>query len=367
MTRVMFTTLYIIAAIFLSALLTHITVPVIVRISALKTLLDNPNERKVNKLSIPNLGGVAIFFGITISTLLVTGNTEGYDFRYILAAMILLFFVGIKDDILILSARTKFIAQFIAAGFLAILGNIRLTNLHGIFGIGEINYWFSIGLSLIVIVGIINAMNLIDGIDGLAGGLGLMISLLFGTFFILFGQLQYAILSFALVGSMISFLFYNVFGKTNKIFMGDTGSLTLGLLVAVMVIKYNEIAIGSTNDAFSPAISIAIVFVPLFDMVRVFCIRMLNKKSPFKPDMNHIHHQFLQLGHSHLVSSLLIITINLLIIALIALLRGLNIHILLGILLGLSIVFTYSLRLWAHRKSWMLRSQNETPDSDFYK
>jgi UDP-N-acetylmuramyl pentapeptide phosphotransferase/UDP-N-acetylglucosamine-1-phosphate transferase len=148
--------------------------------------------------------------------------------------------------------------------------------------------------------------------------------------------------------------------------MGDTGSLMLGLLVAVMVIKYNEIAIGSTNgDAFSPAISIAIVFVPLFDMVRVFCIRMMNKKSPFKPDMNHIHHRFLQLGHSHLVSSLLIIAINLLVIALITQLRGLNIHILLGILLGLSIVFTYSLRLWAHRKSGMLISRNEMPDSDF--
>lgn len=361
----MFTTLHIIAAIFVSALLTHLTVPVIVRISALKTLLDKPNDRKVNKLPIPNLGGVAMFFGVTISTLLVIENMEVRDFRYILAAMILLFFVGIKDDILILSARTKLIAQFIAAGFLAILGNIRLTNLHGIFGIGEINYWFSVALSLVVIVGIINAMNLIDGIDGLAGGLGLMISTLFGTIFILFGQLQYAILCFAVVGSLMSFLFYNVFGKTNKIFMGDTGSLMLGLLVAVMFIKYNEIAIDSANNAFSPAISIAIVFVPLFDMVRVFCIRMMNKKSPFKPDMNHIHHRFLQLGHSHLVSSLLIITINLLIIVLITLLRGLNIHILLGILFGLGIAFTYSLRLWAHRKSRMLRSQNEIPDSDF--
>jgi UDP-N-acetylmuramyl pentapeptide phosphotransferase/UDP-N-acetylglucosamine-1-phosphate transferase len=336
-----------------------------VRISALKTLLDNPNERKVNKLPVPNLGGVAMFFGVTISILLVIENMEFLDFRYILAAMILLFFVGIKDDILILSARTKFIAQFIAAGFLAILGNIRLTNLHGIFGIGEINYWFSVALSLVVIVGIINAMNLIDGIDGLAGGLGMMISTLFGAIFILFGQLQYAILCFALVGSLMSFLFYNVFGKTNKIFMGDTGSLMLGLLVAVMVIKYNEIAIGSANEAFSPAISIAIVFVPLFDMVRVFCIRMMNMKSPFKPDMNHIHHRFLQLGHSHLVSSLLIITINLLIIALIALLRGLNIHILLGILFGLGIIFTYSLRLWAHRKSGILKSQHEMPYSDF--
>jgi UDP-N-acetylmuramyl pentapeptide phosphotransferase/UDP-N-acetylglucosamine-1-phosphate transferase len=183
-----------------------------------------------------------------------------------------------------------------------------------------------------------------------------MISTLFGVIFIQFGQIQYAILSFAVVGSLLSFLFYNVFGKANKIFMGDTGSLILGLLVAVMVIKYNEIAIGSAYEAFSPAISIAIVFVPLFDMGRVFCIRMMNKKSPFKPDMNHIHHRFLQLGHSHLVSSLLIITINLLIIALIALLRGLNIHILLGILLGLGIVFTYSLRLLAHRKSGMLKS-----------
>lgn len=355
----MFTILHVIAAIFVSALLTHLSIPVIVRISALKKLLDKPNERKVNCIPIPNLGGVAIFFGVTISTLLVIENMEVYDFRYILAAMILLFFVGIKDDILILSARTKFVAQFIAAGFLTVLGNIRLTNLHGILGIGEINYWFSIALSLVVIVGMINAMNLIDGIDGLAGGLGIMISTFFGVFFIQFGQIQYAILSFAVVGSLLSFLVYNVFGKTNKIFMGDTGSLMLGLLVSVMIIKYNELTIGTDNQASSPAISIAIIFVPLFDMIRVCCIRLTNKKSPFKPDMNHLHHKFLQLGHSHLISSIIIITSNLLIIALIILLRELNIHILLSILLGLSIIFTFGLRLWSHRKSRMLHSQNE--------
>jgi UDP-N-acetylmuramyl pentapeptide phosphotransferase/UDP-N-acetylglucosamine-1-phosphate transferase len=347
----MFITFHILAAALISAFLTYITIPVIVRISALKKLLDKPNERKVNDVPIPNLGGVAIFFGISISTLLVIEDMQVSDFRYIFAAMILLFFVGIKDDILVLSARTKLISQVSAVVFLVILGDIRLTNLHGLFGIGEINYWFSIALSMVTIVGLINSMNFIDGIDGLSGGLGVMISTLFGFLFIHFGDIPYAILCFAVVGSLVSFLFYNVFGKNNKIFMGDTGSLMLGLLVAVMVVKYNEISVGSTNYPYAAALSIAIVFIPLFDMIRVIIVRMIHKKSPFKPDMNHIHHKFLQLGHSHLFSSIIIITVNLLIVALIFLLRSLNIHILLLILVGLGILLTCILTWWAHRKN----------------
>jgi UDP-N-acetylmuramyl pentapeptide phosphotransferase/UDP-N-acetylglucosamine-1-phosphate transferase len=347
----MFTTFHVLASILISALLTYISIPVIVRISALKKLLDKPNERKVNDVPIPNLGGVAIFFGISISALLVIEDMQASDFRYIFAAMILLFFVGIKDDILVLSARTKLISQVFAAVFLTILGNIRLTNLHGIFGIGEINYWFSLALSLVTIVGLINAMNFIDGIDGLSGGLGVMISTLFGILFIHFGDISYAILCFAISGSLVPFLFYNVFGKNNKIFMGDTGSMILGLLVGVMAIKYNELAIGSTNYLYAPALSIAIVFIPLFDMIRVIIVRVMHKKSPFKPDMNHIHHKFLQLGHSHLVSSIIIIAVNLFIIALIFLLRLLNIHILLLILVGLDVLFTCNLTWWAHRKN----------------
>ncbi|WP_183413014.1 MraY family glycosyltransferase [Microbacter margulisiae] len=343
--------MHIIAAFLISAVLVYISIPVIVKISAMKKLVDKPNERKVNDVPIPNLGGVALFLGITIGTLLSIDKIEVADFRYIFASMTLLFFLGIKDDILVLSATTKFVTQFFATGILIVLGGIRLTSLHGIFGIEEIGYVESVVLSFLVIIGIINAMNLIDGIDGLAGGLSLMITSIFGVFFIGYGQTAYAILAFAAAGSVMPFLYFNLFGKTNKIFMGDTGSLILGLLISVMVIRYNEFAIGTGHGAASPAISLSILMFPVLDVFRVMLVRIRHRKSPFKPDKNHIHHKCLDLKFSHLASSLILILFNFAVVVLIFLLRALNIHILLALLLVLYLLFYFVLVLLQNRKT----------------
>jgi len=250
--------------------------------------------------------------------------------------MIILFFIGIKDDILIISPRKKFIAQVLCALILIIPGEIRFTNLHGILGLFEVNYVASVAITLLAIVAIINATNLVDGIDGLAASIGIFSSVIFGGKFLVTSNDDYAILCFALIGSLFAFLRFNVFGKTNKIFLGDTGSLLLGLLISVQVIQYNEFALTTTpqETAFSPVFSLAILATPLADMIRVFAIRIFKGRSPFSPDMNHVHHRLLKLGFSHIASTIIIVLTNCFIIALAFAFRFLNKHLLMLFLIA---------------------------------
>lgn len=324
-----------ISSFLLGLMLVYISIPVIVRISKEKHLYDEPNERRINKVVVPNLGGIAIFIGVSIATLLCLHQFEFIEFRYIQASMIILFFIGIKDDILIISPRKKFFAQVLCALILIIPGGIRFTNLHGILGLYEIDYALSIFITLLTIVSIINATNLVDGIDGLAASIGIFSSVIFGTKFLVTSNDDYDILCCALIGSLFAFLWFNVRGTTNKIFLGDTGSLLLGLLIAVEVIQYNEFALTTTPQeiSFSPIFSLAILATPLADMIRVFTIRIYNGKSPFAPDMNHIHHRLLRLGFSHFNSTLIIVLTNCIIITLAFTFRFLNKHALMALLI----------------------------------
>jgi UDP-N-acetylmuramyl pentapeptide phosphotransferase/UDP-N-acetylglucosamine-1-phosphate transferase len=321
----------------ISFVLVLISIPVIVTISKEKHLYDEPNERRINKVVVPNLGGIAVFIGVSIATLLSLHKFEFIEFRYIQASMIILFFIGIKDDILIISARKKLIAQILCALILIIPGGIRFTNLHGIFGLYEISYIASIAITVLAIVAIINATNLVDGIDGLAASIGIFSSVIFGSKFLVTTNADYSILCAALVGSLTAFLRFNVFGKKNKIFLGDTGSLLLGLLIAVQVIQYNEFALTTTpqETAFSPVFSLAILATPLADMIRVFAIRISKGKSPFAPDMNHVHHRLLRLGFSHISATIIIVLTNCFIIALAFAFRFLNKHLLMILLIAI--------------------------------
>lgn len=331
----------IIIAFVTGLVLVHYAIPVIVHISQARKLVDHPNERKMNKEPVPNLGGVALFLGITISTLARVNKGTFPDFRFLLAALIILFFIGIKDDILVISPRKKFMAQLIAAFLVVVAGDIRVTNFHGIFGVYELPYVLSVAFTLLVVIAIINALNLIDGIDGLAAAIGIVASLIFGFFFYTLKQYNYAILSFAVNGSILSFFFYNVFGGRHKIFMGDTGSLQLGLLLSVFAIRFNEFALTAdeTLSHLSPVISLAILSVPVFDMARLFIVRILRKKSPFSPDINHIHHKILKLGFSHLKSTALLTAATLANLILVFVLHQLN-NTLILLILTLIILFS---------------------------
>lgn len=292
-----------------------VLIPGIIKISIIKKLFDVPNHRSAAKHVVPTLGGIAIFAGFRISQILSLNSYNIDELKYMTIAVLVMFILGLKDDIIGSTAKSKFIIQMVVALYLVIMGNYRITNLHGILGFYEISYLTGLFLSVITIVGMINALNLIDGIDGLASGVGILISLVYGFWFLNAGDFIYALTCFSLTGTLTAFFLYNVFGSTNKIFMGDTGSLILGTIVALLTIHFNEFSIGNSNSPHGlPAISLAIIIVPFVDTVRVFAIRLSQKKSPFSPDMNHIHHLVLRLTGNHLFASLIIIAVNALII-----------------------------------------------------
>ena len=324
----------------LSFLITFFAIPVIIQVAKDKKLFDEPDERKVHKAVIPTLGGLGIFAGFIVATLMGVPQGITTDLQYFAAASIVIFFLGMKDDILVLSASKKFIGQLIAAGILIKFAGVQITNMHGFLGIYEIPHYASIALSLFTIIVITNSFNLIDGIDGLAGSLGLLTTLVFGTYFFYINQLAYAVMAFALAGSLISFLLYNF--SPAKIFMGDTGSLLLGLINSILVIKFINLA-GTPGVnlplAAAPAIGFAILMIPLFDTLRVFGLRILDRRSPFSPDRTHVHHFLLDIGFSHKKITLYCVSLNILFIAMAYGLRNFGTTIVMGMLLITGFLF----------------------------
>ena len=319
-------------------MITFFAIPIIIEVARRKKLFDEPDERKVHKMVIPTLGGLGIFGGFILATLLgaPVGSSE---LQYFAAAAIVIFFLGIKDDILVLSAAKKFIGQLIAAGIIIKFGGVQISNMHGFFGINTIPHLASIVLTLFTIIVIINSFNLIDGVDGLAGSLGLLTAMLFGAYFYYAGQLLYAVMAFSLAGSLIGFLIYNF--SPAKIFMGDTGSLLIGLINSIMVVKFINIADSSTVSfplEAAPAIGIAILIVPLFDTLRVFALRIFKRRSPFSPDRNHVHHFLLDLGFSHTKITLLCVGTNIGFILLAFFLRSFGTTVVISLLLAISCV-----------------------------
>lgn len=285
----------------LAFVITFTVIPAIMTVAQVKKLYDEPDDtRKLHKMPIPSLGGLAMFIGFIFSILLtINFSSDAPEFQYYIAASLIIFFLGMKDDIIIISPVKKFLGQIIAAAILIVKAKLVITNMHGLFGVYQINTILSYLLTLFVLVVIINAFNLIDGVDGLAGSLGLISSLVFGIFFLINRNIPYATLAFTFAGALVAFLFYNF--HPAKIFMGDTGSLMIGTLNSILVIKFIET--GSNYLAHpvtaSPAIGFGILLLPLMDTLRVFSIRIINGRSPFKPDRNHIHHVLLNRGFNH--------------------------------------------------------------------
>ncbi|HQY11071.1 MAG TPA: MraY family glycosyltransferase [Ferruginibacter sp.] len=324
----------------LAFLITFFAIPVIIQVAKDKKLFDEPDERKVHKTVIPTLGGLGIFAGFIIATLMGVPSSITSELQYFAAAATVIFFLGIKDDILVLSASKKFIGQLIAAGIIIKFGGIQITNMHGFLGIYEIPHIASIVLSIFTIIVITNSFNLIDGVDGLAGSLGLLTTLVFGAYFFYAGQLTYAVMAFALAGSTIGFLLYNF--SPAKIFMGDTGSLLLGLINSILVIKFINVAgnpVSNLPIAAAPAIGFSILMIPLFDTLRVFGLRILDRRSPFSPDRTHVHHFLLDLGLNHRMVTITCVAVNIVFIAMAYFLRNLGTTTVIGILLVSAFIF----------------------------
>lgn len=299
--------------------ITSIVIPSIIKLSRDKHLFDKPDQRKSHTSEIPTLGGAAIFLGMLIPTMLIGGISFEHELKYIILGLLILLFIGIKDDILEVSPGRKLIAELFAISIIVILGGIRVSSFHGFLGINELPYFVSLLFTLFMCIVIINGFNLIDGIDGLAAGVGILTISCLGIWFLHIGDNSYAAFCFSIVGALLAFFRFNVFGKQNKIFLGDTGSLILGMVVSIFTIKFLESSISDTvvSKVFpAPAISIGILIIPLIDTLRVFTLRILVGKSPFEADRYHTHHKFLLHGFSHLKTTLIILAFNLMVIIL---------------------------------------------------
>ncbi len=220
----------------LAFIITFFSIPVIIQVAKEKKLFDEPDERKVHKTVIPTLGGLGIFAGFILACLMCTPPSSNGQLQFFAGACVVIFFLGLKDDILVISATKKFIGQLIAAGIIIKFGGIHINNMGGFLGIYEIPSFAGNILTLFTIIVVTNSFNLIDGVDGLAGSLGFLTTLVFGTYFYMIGELAFSVMAFALAGSLLSFLIYNF--SPAKIFMGDTGSLLLGLINSILVIKF---------------------------------------------------------------------------------------------------------------------------------
>lgn len=335
----------------LSFIITFFVIPIIIRIAKEKKLFDEPDERKVHQDIIPTLGGLGIFAGFILAVLIGTPRSTGSELQYFVAAAIVLFFIGIKDDMVSLSASKKFAGQLIAAGILVKFGGIIINDMHGFLGFHQIPYAASIVLSFFTIIVITNSFNLIDGVDGLAGSLGIFTSFIFGVYFYSVGQINYAVMSFSLLGALVSFLIYNF--SPAKIFMGDTGSLLVGLVNSFLVIKFINIAAMPTSSIqieSAPAVGFAILMIPLFDTLRLFTLRILNRRSPFNPDRNHLHHFLLDIGFSHRNTTIVYVAANLIFVVFAFECRHLGTTLLMGLLFTIAIAFTMCIYFLRHRK-----------------
>lgn len=318
-------------------------IPTIIRISYLKHLYDVPDDRKVHGKAIPTLGGLAIFAGFAISmSIFAPSDVDFIQYQYLYAALLIIFFTGIQDDILSISPLKKLLGQIAAASLVVLMGGVKLTSMHGLFGIGVLPDSWSIILTIFTLLVIMNGSNLIDGINWLSGGVGIVVSLSFGIFFLVNEHHELAIISSSLIGGLLGFMWFN---KTPaKIFMGDTGSLIIGLINGVLCIYFINLNTPGAVLSFeaSPIVAFGILIVPLFDTLRVFLWRMLRGMSPFSPDRNHIHHRLLELGHGHMKSSGIIVLTNIAVIVFLYFTHDkINSFVLLLILLGAASLLSY--------------------------
>jgi len=302
--------IYILIAFIASCICGFITIPIVLDFCKSKGLYDLPGGRKVHKNAVPRLGGVVFLPCVLIGCIVVffLAQWEGAKSMtlslwtvYFIAGISLIYFTGLVDDIVGLSAKTKLCIQLVGACALPISG-LWLNNLYGFLGVHDIPYYIGAPLTVLIVTFISNAINLIDGIDGLASGLSLIILLGFTNAFMRWGLLYYTIIIAALIGVLVAYMYYNLFGsseKNRKIFMGDTGSLSLGFLLAFLSLK---ISMNNPNLAPYPGNGLLTAFtlliVPVADVFRVSFVRLLHHHSPFRPDKNHIHHKLLRAGLS---------------------------------------------------------------------
>ncbi|WP_313386131.1 MraY family glycosyltransferase [Chishuiella sp.] len=340
----------ILGAFFTGLFITLISIPKIIRISVRKGLMDVPGERSSHSNKVPTLGGVALFFGIVVSTSIF--STElGVNYSFFLSAITILFFIGLMDDLLVVAPDKKLYGQIISTVLIIFGSGIMINSFSGLFGIYRIPYFIGVLLTLFIFIVLINAYNLIDGIDGLATGIGIVISLCFVYIFYRIFDYAIGILAISTIAVLLGFGRYNL-SKDYKIFMGDTGSMVIGFILTFMAVRFLYISESSNLGLKTGPVLLLFIFViPVVDTISVFTIRLLQKKSPFTPDKNHLHHQFIKLGFTHIQTSVILVVINIFFIMVGYLLRNIEINQLLLYFIILTILFIVLLRYIVYKKT----------------
>ncbi|MFV9484006.1 MraY family glycosyltransferase [Christiangramia sp. ASW11-125] len=306
----------------LAFILTWYFIPKVLWVTKEKQLVKEINHRSSHQIEVPSFGGVAFFLVLILIISILQSLRITYTGNHLIIGLTFLFMAGLKDDLVVSSARLKFVSQVFAAGFIIFSPELELTNLHGFLGITEIPYWLGYILKLFVVIALINAYNLIDGIDGLAGIAGIVICTSFAVMFYLISEPYFVLISVTVVGLLAAFLRYNFSGGHRKIFMGDGGSLTIGFLIAFLALKLlvRDNSATLLEEGFMPEnrvlFLIAILFLPVYDTGRVILIRLSQGNTPFEADRNHLHHVLLDNKLSHKEASVLLGFINVLIIGL---------------------------------------------------
>lgn len=307
--------------------------PNIISVSKIKGLMDAPGDRKMHAAKTPTLGGLGVFIAFSLTIIFggLAADLVQADLVKLLAlfgSLIIVVFLGIKDDLISVTPKGKFLGQLVAVVNVVVLTDVRILSFDGLLGIGELPYVVSVLFSIFVFILVINALNLIDGIDGLAASIAIIASTTFGILFLVYDDYLMTLVSTILVGSLFGFLKYNLSSK-KKIFMGDCGSMLTGFLLAyqgVAFLALNGVAVPPGKVANAPILLLAVLSYPLFDLLRVFAIRIKQKRSPFSADSNHIHHRLLRLGLDHKMATLLLCLSNAAVIVFAFMWDGFDIH-----------------------------------------
>ena len=349
-----------------------LSTPSLIKVAILKRLFDAPGDtRKLHTRMVPTIGGIIIFAGTLFSYSLWFPQIHDYaqlvksisDYKFIVSTLLVMFFVGVKDDIIGTAPVKKLVAHVLVGMVLVLMADIRIVSMHGLFGIDILPLWTSVFLTLFTYIVVVNAFNLIDGVDGLAGGVGFIASSAFGAYFALAGDPAMACLAFALSGSLLGFLFFNF--SPAKIFMGDSGSLTIGLIICILAIKVIGYDVTSIENKYvlnisKPIFAMSVLVYPLVDTLRIFIYRAVRGVSPFSADRNHLHHRLIDIGLSHKGTVIIVYIVNILIISLtLALsLTFVNPNYILIIVAGISLIL-------AQIPFFITKKKNRTPkDND---
>lgn len=320
--------------------------PYILKVAITKNIVDNPDARKLQRVPVPVLGGLNVVFGVLTGVMAFNLFGNFYDLFPVFASIIIILIIGLMDDMISLTPRVRFVVEIILVLFLIFTTGYQINDFHGLWGLQEVPLYLSVPLTVVASVGIINAINLIDGVDGYSSGYSIVSCALFGTMFYALDNIRMVTLAAIVATSLIPFFFHNVFGKHSKMFIGDAGTLSLGIVFSMFVATILSVSPGGKpvdpNMGLVP-FTLAVLCVPVFDTLRVMSARIYRGKSPFHPDKTHLHHLFIELGFSHIGTTISIITANLLVVLcwFVAYRCGLSVDVQLYIVIALGMGITF--------------------------